>query len=153
MRVNYINIIRFLVPIIFFSLILKYIYNLEKKKCECAINDDRVLLADLIKYYLFALLISFILSLMNNVYYLFIYNLLGLLILLLYVYISVVFFRYNKTLKEVSCECSQDDIKTAFKYYLYYYYFSLTIFIIFFMFISAQAQIKSNAIVVVKKQL
>ena len=43
MKVKYGKIISFMIPIIFMSLMLQYLYNLEKNECECAINDDRLL--------------------------------------------------------------------------------------------------------------
>ena len=134
------------------SLMLQYLYDLEQADCECAINDDRVLLADLIKYYLFCIMASLILSLSNIVFLKFIKNVLGLVILVLFIYLSIVFFRYNKKLTEVACKCSQDDKKTAFKYYLYFYYFSLVLSILAYLYIAAYYE-SNNANRVVKKKL
>ena len=135
------------------SLMLQYLYDLEKNECECAINDDRLLLADLIKYYLFCILLSLVLSLSDIVFLRFIKNVLGLVILVLFIYLSIVFFRYNGKLKEVACECSQDDKKTAFKYYLYFYYFSLILFVLAYMYISARFELQHNTQKVAKKKL
>tara|TARA_Y100001970_G_scaffold292480_1_gene433929 strand:- start:451 stop:912 length:462 start_codon:yes stop_codon:yes gene_type:complete len=153
MKVKYGQIISFMIPIIFMSLMLQYLYDLEKTECECAINDDRILLADLIKYYLFCILMSLILSLSNIVFFRFIKNVLGLVIVVLFIYLSVVFFRYNAKLTEIACECSQDDKKTAFKYYLYFYYFSLVLFILAYMYISARFELQHNSQKVSKKKL
>lgn len=152
MKVKYVQIISFLIPIIFMSLMLQYLYDLEKSECACAINDDRVLLADLIRYYLFCILASLVLSLSNMVFLKFLKNVLGLVILVLFIYLSIVFFRYNNKLTEVACKCSQDDKKTAFKYYLYFYYFSLVLSILAYMYIAALYE--SNSVnKVVKKKL
>ena len=153
MKLNYVKLISFLIPIIFMSLMLQYLAELEKKECECAITEDRVLLSDLIKYYLLAILISTVLSMGTNVIVIFLKNILGLVIVFLFLYLSVVFFRYNKDLKEVACECSQNDAKTAFKYYLYFYYFSLILFTLSYMYVSAVLEVQQGNPGVSKKKL
>jgi len=153
MKINYVKLISFLIPIIFMALMLQYLYTLEKNECDCAITNDRVLLSDLIKYYLIALLVSSILSMGNNVMFIFLKNVIGLVIVFLFLYLSIVFFRYNKDLKEVACECSQTDTKTAFKYYLYFYYFSLTLFTLSYMYVSAVLELQQVNSNVSKKKL
>ncbi len=137
MKVRYSNLISFLIPIIFMSLMLQYLQDLEKKNCECSITDDRLLLTELIKYYLLIILISSILSLGNNVLFIFLKNLVGLSVIFLFLYLSIIFFRYNKNLREIACDCAQDRKKTAFQYYLYFYYFSLILFTLLYMYVSA----------------
>jgi uncharacterized protein YacL len=151
MNVKYGEIISFMIPIIFMSLMLQYLKNIEKEDCECAVNDDRTLLVDLIKYYLFCILLSLVLSLSNIVFLRFIKNVLGLVILVLFIYLSIVFFRYNNKLTEVACKCSQDEKKTAFKYYLYFYYFSLVLFILAYMYIAARFELQNTNKVVKTK--
>ena len=148
MKIKYGEIISFMIPIIFMSLMLQYLYDLEKNDCRCSIDDYRKLLSDLIRYYLFCILISLVLSLSDIVFIKFLKNVLGLVILLLFIYLSIVFFRYNSKLNEIACKCSQDDKKTAFKYYLYFYYFSLILFVLAYMYISAriESQNKSNMV-------
>jgi len=153
MKVKYGEIFSFMIPIIFMSLMLQHLYDLKETECECAINDDRILLADLIKYYLFCILVSLVLSLSEIVFLKFIKNVLGLVILVLFIYLSIVFFRYNAKLTEIACDCSQDDKKTAFKYYLYFYYFSLILFILSYMYISARFELQHTTKSVVKKKL
>jgi uncharacterized membrane protein len=89
----------------------------------------------------------------TNVMIIFLKNILGLVIVFLFLYLSVVFFRYNKDLKEVACECSQNDSKTAFKYYLYFYYFSLILFTLSYMYVSAVLEVQQGNPGVSKKKL
>lgn len=135
MRNNLTKIIAFSIPLILLSLMLQYIYDLEKNNCECSISDDRILLGELIKYYMGGVLVILILSLTNNVTALFIKNVLALVNLLVFGYLSLIFFRYNSKLTEIACECAVDNRRTAFKYYLYFHYTMLVIFtlIIYYM--------------------
>ena len=139
------NIFALFIPIIFMSLMLQYLKDLDESNCECAINTDKVLLEDLIKYYLFCLLGSLVLSFSNNVLLIFVRNLLSIGVFVLFIYMSSVFFRYNNELTEIACECSQNTKKTAFQYYLYFLYFSLILHIIMTIFLSSIVESKISS--------
>ena len=148
------NIIALLVPIIFMSLMLQYLTDLDKNDCECAINDDKILLENLIKYYLFCLLGSLVLSFSKNVFIIFIKNLLSIGVFVLFIYLTSVFFRYNNELTAISCECSQNSKKTAFQYYLFFLYFSLILHILMTLYLSSIVESKMvSSKRVVKKKL
>ncbi len=147
------NIIALFVPIIFMSLMLQYLSDLDKNECECAINNDKVLLEKLIKYYLFCLLGSLVLSFSKNVLIIFIKNLLSIAVFVLFIYLTSVFFRYNNELTAISCECSQNSKKTAFQYYLFFLYFSLMLHILMTLYVSSivESRMLSGKKVVKKK--
>jgi hypothetical protein len=146
-----INLIALFIPIIFMSLMLQYLTDLNHDDCSCAINKDKKLLEELIKYYLLSLLGTLVLSFSKNVLLIFIKNILNLVIFLLFIYISVVFFRYNNELKEIACECSQNTKKTAFQYYLIFLYFSLILHILITIYFSSIIETSMNCEKVSKK--
>tara|TARA_B110000261_G_C13039101_1_gene339545 strand:+ start:174 stop:683 length:510 start_codon:yes stop_codon:yes gene_type:complete len=118
-----VSIVLSLLPFIIYGLMLSYLYELKKKSCDCAINDDMKLLRNLLLAWFINNGILLIMSFYNEP----MANLLETILILgqvgIYIYMSIVFFRFNKKLNENdNCECSKDLKKTAFKYYLYLTY-------------------------------
>lgn len=115
-----VSIVLTLLPFGIYALMLSYLYDLKKKDCDCAINDDMKLLKNLLLAWFINNGILLITSFYNDP----MANLLETLLILgqvgIYIYMSIVFFRFNKKLN--GCECSKDLKKTAFKYYLYFTY-------------------------------
>jgi len=145
------GIIRSLIPIFFFSLLLQYLHDLQEKDCACSLTKDRELLDNTVKTYLLFLIVIILLSLSTNVTVMMIKNFLIFINLLLFLYISVIFFRYNSNLTEILCKCSVDDRRSAFKYYLYFFYGMLLIYFLYASYLLAIVQNKIDNNVSIKK--
>tara|TARA_B100001093_G_C25928342_1_gene635790 strand:+ start:41 stop:508 length:468 start_codon:yes stop_codon:yes gene_type:complete len=145
------GIIRSLIPIFFFSLLLQYLHDLQEKDCACSLTKDRELLDNTVKTYLLLIIVVILLSLSTNVTVMMIKNFLIFINLLLFLYISVIFFRYNSNLTEILCKCSVDDRRSAFKYYLYFFYGMLLIYFLYASYLLAIVQNKIDNNVSIKK--
>jgi|AACY02.3.fsa_nt_gi hypothetical protein len=145
------GVIRSLIPIFFFSLLLQYLHDLQEKDCACSLTKDRELLDNTVKTYLLLIIVVILLSLSTNVTVMMIKNFLIFINLLLFLYISVIFFRYNSNLTEILCKCSVDDRRSAFKYYLYFFYGMLLIYFLYASYLLAIVQNKIDNNVSIKK--
>ena len=145
------GVIRSLIPIFFFSLLLQYLHDLQEKDCACSLTKDRELLDNTVKTYLLLIIVVILLSLSTNVTVMMIKNFLIFINLLLFLYISVIFFRYNSNLTEILCKCSVDDRRSAFKYYLYFFYGMLLIYFLYASYLLAMVQNKIDNNVSIKK--
>tara|TARA_Y100000389_G_scaffold10272_1_gene9586 strand:- start:104 stop:571 length:468 start_codon:yes stop_codon:yes gene_type:complete len=145
------GVIRSLIPIFFFSLLLQYLHDLQEKDCACSLTKDRELLDNTVKTYLLLIIVVILLSLSTNVTVMMIKNFLIFINLLLFLYISVIFFRYNSNLTEILCKCSVDDRRSAFKYYLYFFYAMLLIYFLYASYLLAMVQNKIDNNVSIKK--
>lgn len=145
------GVIRSLIPIFFFSLLLQYLHDLQEKDCACSLTKDRELLDNTVKTYLLLIIVVILLSLSTNVIVMMIKNFLIFINLLLFLYISVIFFRYNSNLTEILCKCSVDDRRSAFKYYLYFFYGMLLIYFLYASYLLAIVQNKIDNNVSIKK--
>ena len=145
------GVIRSLIQIFFFSLLLQYLHDLQEKDCACSLTKDRELLDNTVKTYLLLLIVIILLSLSTNVTVMMIKNFLVFINLLLFLYISVIFFRYNSNLTEILCKCSVDDRRSTFKYYLYFFYGMLLIYFLYASYLLAIVQNKIDNNVSIKK--
>ena len=145
------GVIGLLIQIFLFSLLLQYLFDLQEKDCACSLTKDRQLLDNTVKTYLLLLIVIILLSLSSNVTLMIIKNFLVFINLLLFLYISVIFFRYNSNLTEILCKCSVDDRRSAFKYYLYFFYGMLLIHFLYISFLLAMVQNKIDNNVSIKK--
>lgn len=112
-----------LLPFIVYGLMLKYITDIEKKEgCECAVNNDLKLIKKLLTAWFINNGVLLVLSFYNDE----VSTIAKLLLLLaqvgIFIYVSIVFFRYNNKLNNSNCKCSKDIRKSMFKYYLYFTY-------------------------------
>tara|TARA_Y100000389_G_scaffold173597_1_gene182886 strand:- start:1495 stop:2004 length:510 start_codon:yes stop_codon:yes gene_type:complete len=112
-----------LLPFIIYGLMLKYINDIEKKEgCGCAVNNDLKLIKKLLIAWFINNGVLLILSFYNDE----VSTIAKLLLLLaqvgIFIYVSIVFFRYNNKLNNSGCKCSKGILKSMFKYYLYFTY-------------------------------
>ena len=110
------NIIRLFIFGIVISLMIKYLLDLEKNEdCKCAVTETSKMLKKLLVVLLVLVVFNMMLS----------YNKTILLVtlslqLILFVYVTYLYFVYERELKKANCECSDDIKRTLFKIYLYF---------------------------------
>ena len=110
------NMIRMLIFGIVVSLMIKYLLDLEKNEdCKCAVTETSKMLKNL----LIALLVLVVLNMMLSFNKTILFVTLSLQIIL-FVYVTYLYFVYERELKKANCDCSDDIKKTLFKIYLYF---------------------------------
>ena len=98
-----------LVSIVLIGLMLKYLIDLEKESCECALTENRKNLKILLIMWLVVVVLNIVTNAMPLI----------LLQMVIFICIIYVFFKYENELK-VKCECSDATIKNIFKYFIYF---------------------------------
>jgi hypothetical protein len=126
-------IIFILLVILYFSF-YRYLENLRKENCECALNKDY----DLIKkitliYFIYILVLPIFLTILfiyNKSYIIFflrhkkIFMLIGIIILITFMYLV---YRYIQELKDKNCDCSKSTIRWIMYYYSIFIMFAIKI--------------------------
>ena len=125
-----------LIPLIIYGSMIKYIVDLENSKlCPCSNTKNRTMLKKTLIGWIIVSLGFMLLSLFFNKKYSSIFNKLGLLSvivsLILFIYFSILFFKYENEMYKSNCDCSVDIKKTIFKYYIYSIYVIIFLQIIF----------------------
>jgi hypothetical protein len=139
--------------IVFYSYILKYVNDLNVKKCECSENWKR----DFIKYFSMAaigvIVLQIVLSLLELKLKLpyslkLLLNILrGVYGITFTVFLGVLFF-YTRNLLKTKCECSEDKMRTIMHYFstivggLYLFVMLLVLILVIIMSAVAQSSIK-----------
>ena len=122
-----------IISIVFSIIVYKYLGNLEKIQCTCALTENR-------KYIMYYLLASIAVNVLYPICV--ITNSKSLLHTCLYMYtimafVSIVFsiyaFQYLYKLREDNCECSESVVRDMYYYYLIVSFFMFCIAIIFGM--------------------
>jgi hypothetical protein len=129
-----------LVPYMIFGFMLQYLYNLDKSDCKCAINNNQELLKKTILIWLGINVVNLVFSLFNNTVVNFVRILLSFVNVGVFVYLTSVFFNYNKELNKNSCKCAENTRKTVFKYYLYLTYLMIAVNLLFYIFYLAMVR-------------
>ena len=125
------------IPVLIYMGMIKYIVDLENSKlCPCSATKNRESLKKLLIISLCLslgmLLLSVLLKDKNMLA-----NLSGSLAILsigLFIFITVIFFRYEGEMYKAKCDCSDDIKRTIFRYYLYTVYVLIMIQILFMIF-------------------
>lgn len=113
-----------IISIVFSIIVYKYLDNLEKIQCTCALTDNR-------KYIMYYLLVGIAVSISYPICVITNSKTLSNMCFYIYtimVFVSIVFsiyaFQYIHKLREDNCECSDSVVRD-----MYYYYFIVSFFI------------------------
>ena len=82
-------------------------------------------------------------------------NVIGILSVVVFIYFSIIFFKYESQMYKAKCECSEDIKRTVFKYYSYSIYVILVLQVLFIVFYILMVVYSSNqrGLEVVKENL
>lgn len=145
-----------LIPVIIYGGMIKYIVDLEKSKsCECSATKNRTDLKNLLIAWIVLLLCSLVtqgLIADKNIksQLLLIISIISVLV---FIYFSIIFFKYESEMYKAKCVCSEDIKKTVFKYYLYSIYVILVIQLLFIIFYLIMVVYSSRQVTAVKVNL
>lgn len=135
-KMNNLNIFM-LVPIIIYGGMIKYIMDLEKTQvCPCSATKNRTDLKNLLITWIGLLVGSLVIQTLikNKNMKAQLLALISIVSFVVFIYFSIVFFRYEREMYNAKCECAEDIKRTIFKYYLYAIYVILVIQILFMIF-------------------
>ena len=136
-----------LIPVIIYGGMIKYIVDLENSQlCPCSSTKNRNELKNLLIGWICLLLLSFLFQLFikNKGTKSQILNILSILSIILFIYFSIIFFKYESEMYKAKCECSEDIKRTVFKYYLYSIYVIFILQILFMIFYIGMMIYSSN---------
>ena len=145
------NLLPLLIPIAIYGIMYKYLDDLEKnKECKCSENENRALLKKLVISTLSVMVLFNLLPfLFKGVFLNNLGPLLALLSIGLFIYLCVIFIKYEKFLYSKDCKCSEDIKKTVFRYYLYMgivLYALVILFNLFYIFLIIQSS-QNNSVI------
>jgi len=135
-KMNNINLFM-LIPVIIYGGMIKYIVDLENSQlCPCSSTKNRSDLKNLLIGWICLLLLSYLAQMFikNKGTKLQLLNILSILSVVVFIYFSIIFFKYEGEMYKAKCECSEDIKRTVFKYYLYSIYVILILQILFVVF-------------------
>jgi uncharacterized protein YacL len=126
------------IPLIVYSVFVKYLYDLEKRKnCNCSMTQNRNVLKNLVLIYLgvqlFLIITVFLLPPVNHTALLIVFSIVNII---LFTAMSIYFYNYEIELINNNCGCSKDNRKMFFKYYLLFIYSLLIIQLTFLTYYS-----------------
>ena len=147
-----------LVPLIIYGGMIKYIIDLENSQlCPCSSTKNRTDLKNLLIMWVCLLLGSLLLQVLvkDKNMKAQLLNVIGILSVVVFIYFSIIFFKYESEMYKAKCECSEDIKRTVFKYYLYSIYVILVLQVLFIVFYILMVVYSSNqrGLAVVKENL
>ena len=147
-----------LVPLIIYGGMIKYIIDLENSQlCPCSSTKNRTDLKNLLIMWICLLLGSLLLQVLvkDKNMKAQLLNVIGILSVVVFIYFSIIFFKYESEMYKAKCECSEDIKRTVFKYYLYSIYVILVLQVLFIVFYILMVVYSSNqrGLAVVKENL
>ena len=147
-----------LVPVIIYGGMIKYIVDLENSQlCPCSATKNRTDLKNLLIMWVCLLLGSLLLQVVvkDKNMKAQLLNVIGILSVVVFIYFSIIFFKYESEMYKAKCECSEDIKRTVFKYYLYSIYVILVLQVLFIVFYILMVVYSSNqrGLSVVKENL
>jgi amino acid permease len=147
-----------LVPLIIYGGMIKYIIDLENSQlCPCSSTKNRTDLKNLLIMWVCLLLGSLLLQVVvkDKNMKAQLLNVIGILSVVVFIYFSIIFFKYESEMYKAKCECSEDIKRTVFKYYLYSIYVILVLQVLFIVFYILMVVYSSNqrGLAVVKENL
>lgn len=145
-----------LIPVIIYGGMIKYIVDLEKSQlCPCSSTKNRTDLKNLLITWICLLLGSLLSQILikNKKMKTQLLNIIGILSLVVFVYFTIIFFKYESEMYKSKCECAEDIKRTVFKYYLYAIYVILVLQILFMIFFILMMVYTSKQNTVVKADL
>jgi hypothetical protein len=122
-----------IINIVLAVIVYKYLDNLKKIQCTCALTDNR-------KYIMYYLLASVLISVLYPIVYFFSKKNSNILQVFLYIYgivslvsflFSIYAFQYIHKLREDNCTCSDSIVRDMYYYYLIVSFSMLCIGILF----------------------
>tara|TARA_Y100000389_G_scaffold85451_2_gene82188 strand:+ start:6070 stop:6546 length:477 start_codon:yes stop_codon:yes gene_type:complete len=154
-KMNNINLFM-LIPLIIYGGMIKYIVDLEKSQlCPCSATKNRTDLKKLLVTWICLLLGSLLSQVIikDKKIKAQLLNVIGISSVVVFIYFSIIFFKYEGEMYKSKCECSEDIKRTVFKYYLYSIYVILVLQILFMIFFIVMMVYTSNQKSVVKVNL
>ena len=145
-----------LIPVIIYGGMIKYIVDLEKSQlCPWKNKKNRTDLKNLLITWICLLLGSLLSQILikNKKMKTQLLNIIGILSLVVFVYFTIIFFKYESEMYKSKCECAEDIKRTVFKYYLYAIYVILVLQILFMIFFILMMVYTSKQNTVVKADL
>ena len=154
-KVNNMNLFM-IIPVVIYGGMIKYIVDLEHSQlCPCSETKNRRDLKKLLIMWIGLLLGSLALQVVikDKKMREQLINVIGVVSVVVFIYFSIIFFKYESEMYKAKCECSEDIKRTVFKYYLYSIYVILILQILFMIFFIIMMVYTSNQKSVVKVNL